>query len=684
MIFASLIIINNIKNISENIQIISVSPNISINVYTTKTANNFSLTHTNLSIIFLNQCEQLLLDYYNLTNDTTLYIIGINSPNKNKSYVIDVYNYGVFLENGFQLDHLNVCQNEKITIISPIVDTDSIKIEEAKYFSDFGYDIYNANNIFYTEYCAPASINGNDITLDDRKNDFYPSDYILCNESCEYIDINFTNNRFICECNISYNFSEEYKYNNIEEIEENISYLDYFISLFNYKIISCYKLLSKKNNYYNNLGFFISFCSFIINLIQMIIYLTCGVNTLKRIIIEGMPNKAKLKQILKTQLNIEINKEISNKIKPKNKTKNKKNSQVNYYNFIYINQSNKKNPPKKNKKQLKNRKEESNKSKIKKNEHKKIKSEIDGKVKKDYNLFNKNNKIMHINNFKNKNIFMTSDNTKIQLLSNNFKINKYQNIYNLKGSNNKYKFNGKRKQFYELSLFEKDKLIDKKEINNVPYSQALRIDRRDYLQILISVLANEIQIISIFYNKNPYLHLSLSSSMYFFQLLLDLTLNCFLYTDEYISEKYKNGELKLITSILLSTMSNIFTYFISYFICELLNFAELLEMIIQYVVKKNLYLINIIKFKKYMKLKLAVFYSLEFIYIICMCYYLTIFCIVYSETQLSFLTNYIIGVIDSLLLSIFFSFITSFLRYVSLKFKFKQLYNISKYLYEKF
>jgi len=680
-------IINNIKNISENIRTISVSPNISINVYTTKTAYNFSLTHTNLSIIFLNQCEQLLLDYYNLTNDTTLYIIGIDSPNKNKSYVIDVYNYGVFLENGFQLDHLNVCQNEKITIVSPIKDTDSIKIEEAKYFSDFGYDIYNASNMFYTEYCAPASINGNDITLVDRKNDFYPSDYILCNESCEYTDINFNTNRFICECNLSYNFSEEYQYNNIEEIEENISYIDYFISLFNYKIISCYKLLFEKNNYYNNLGFFISFCTFIINLIQMIIYLTCGVNTLKRIIIEGMPNKSKLKQILKTQLKTEINKEISNKIKTKNKniknTKKTKNSQVNYYNFIYINQSNKKNPPKKNKKQLKNRKEENNKSKIKKIGHKKIKGEIEQIIKDNF-LLNKKNERIHINNFKNKNIYMTSDNTKIQLLSKNYKINKVQNNFNLKGSNNKYKYKGKRKQFYELSLFEKDKIVDKKEINHVPYSQALRIDRRDYLQILISVLANEIQIISIFYYNNPYLHLSLSSSMYFFQLLMDLTLNCFLYTDEYISEKYKNGELKIITSILLSTMSNIFTYFISYFICELLNFTELLEMIIKFVVKKYLYLINIIKFKKYMKLKLAVFYSLEFVYIICMCYYLTIFCIVYSETQLSFLMNYIIGVIDSLLLSIVFSFIISFLRYASLKFKFKQLYNISKYLYEKF
>ena len=678
-------IINNLKNISENIQTISFSPEISINVYTTKTANNFSLTHTNISIIFLNQCEQLLLDYYNLTNDTTLYIIGIDSPNKNKSYVTDVYNYGVFLENGFQLDHLNICQNEKITIISPIVDAESIKIKEGKYFSDFGYDIFNASNIFYTEYCAPAFIKGNDITLLDRKMDFYPSDFILCNESCEYNDINFSTNRFICECNISYNFSAENHFNKTEEIEENISYIDYFLSLFNYKIISCYKLLLKKNNYYKNIGFFISSCTLLINLIQMIIYLTCGMNTLRRIIIEGMPNKTKLKQMLNTQLKTEINNEISTKIKFKNneksqnksiikkrnKLKSAKNTQFNYYNFIYINQPNKKNPPKKNDKQYKK-------------EQTKIKGEID-RIIKDNFLFKKNKKKINMNNKKAKNIYMISNNSISQILSNNnFKTNKSQNNYNLKASNKKYKFHGKRKQFYELSLFEKDKLVDKKEINHVPYSQALRIDRRDYLQILISILANEIKIISIFYYKNPYIHLSLSSSMYFFQLLLDLFLNSFFYTDDYISEKYKNGELKLITSIFLSTMSNIFTYFISYFICELLNFAELLEMIIKFVVKKREYFINIIKYKKYMKLKLVVFYSLEFIYNICMCYYLTIFCIVYSKTQLSFVMNYLIGVIDSFLLSLVFSFTISFLRYISLKFKFKQLYNISKYLFEKF
>ena len=568
-------IINNIKNISENIQTISVTPNISINVYTTKTVKNFSLTHPNSSIIFLNECEQLLIDYYNLTNDTTIYIIGIDSPNKNKSYVIDVYNYGVFLENGFQLDHLNVCQNEKITIISPIVDTESIKIEDAKYFSDFGYDIYNESNIFYTEYCAPASINGNDITLDDRKNDFYPSNYILCNESCEYADINLSTSRFICECNLSYNFSVEYQYHDKEEIEDDISYLDYFKSLFNYKIISCYKLLFEKNNYYNNLGFFIGFGTFIINFIQMNIYLTCGLNTLNRIIIDGMPNKTKLKQILKTQLKTEINDEISNNIKlniknkykNKTKSKNAKNSQVNYYNFIYINHSNKKNPPKKNKMLDKNKTEKNNQIKMKKKVCAKIKGEMDGINKNNIPL--KKNKRKKPINLKNKSIYITSDNSKRKLLTSNYKAKNFHNFCNLKASSNKYTFYGKRKQFYELSLFEKDKLVDNKEINHVPYSQALRIDKRDYLHIFISILANEIKIVSIFYYKNPFMHLSLSSSLYFFQMLLDLTLNSFLYTDDYISEKYKNGELKLITSLLLSTMSNILTNIISYFINKL-------------------------------------------------------------------------------------------------------------------
>ena len=79
-----------------------------------------------------------------------------------------------------------------------------------------------------------------------------------------------------------------------------------------------------------------------------------------------------------------------------------------------------------------------------------------------------------------------------------------------------------------------------------------------------------------------------------------------------------------------------------------------------------------------------IWFCIENLLYLCMCYYLTIFCIVFNKTQISFLTNYIIGMIESLLTSLFLSIVTSFLRYISLANKIKMFYNTSKYLLEKF
>ena len=240
------------------------------------------------------------------------------------------------------------------------------------------------------------------------------------------------------------------------------------------------------------------------------------------------------------------------------------------------------------------------------------------------------------------------------------------------------------KSFFELSEFGNDKSIDKKEINHVPYTQALRIDNRDYLEMFLSILANEIKIISIFYYKNPLVHLSLTTSIYLFESLLDLTLNSFLYTDDYISEKYKNGNLKFVTSILLSLMSNIVSSIIIYYVIGLAEYTELLEMIMSHIVEKKFYFLNIAKFKKYLYIKLAIFYSLQTLSNLCMCYYLTIFCIIYHQTQGSIMINYLTGIAQSLAISLILSLIASFLRYAGLKNKIKYLYNTSKYLFEKF
>ena len=664
-------IIYNLKNISESgNHTIDIYPGITINIYTNKNALNYSMIYSNLSIIFLNECEELLLDYYNLTNDTILYIIGIDSPNKNKSYVINVYNYGVFLENGYQLDHLKVCKDAKITINSPIIDVYSIKIDKAKYFFSFGYDIYNINDSFYNKYCSPAYINGNDITLLDRKKDFYPLNSILCNNSCEYNYINFTSKKFICECDLNFNFTENNYKNKINDTEENISYKDYILSLINYKIITCYKLLTILNNYNNNIGFYIASGIIVICFIEMLVFITCGMKYLKEQILIGIPNKYKLKALIKKKNKMKKSTEKINFQKGQVKNEQEKNN-INYYNFIYINNVKPNYPPiKKSSKYITNdnlkikkrKKETSNETILKTRKRKNKNEKILNNTSKLFNLKNKKINIYDISNQNLKGSQMTSLISTISKKKLKLNINKYE----------------------ELAIFSNDDSVDKKEINHIPYTQALRIDKRDCLQMFISILANEVKIISLFYYKNPYVHLSLSSSVYLFESLFDLTLNCFFFTDNYVSEKYRNGSLKIITSIMLSLISNIFSSIVTYLIIQLVEYTELLDMIMNNVIKRSFYYLNIIKFRKYIKIKLICFYIIETLFNLFMCYYLTIFCIVYNKTQGSILINYIIGIAESLIISIFISITTSFLRFISIKIKSKKIYNTSKYIYEKF
>jgi len=75
---------------------IYISSNILIKAYTNKN----KIKYSNYSYIYLETCENLLKEYYNLSSEELLYILGVESPSKNKKSSVNVYNYGVFLENG--------------------------------------------------------------------------------------------------------------------------------------------------------------------------------------------------------------------------------------------------------------------------------------------------------------------------------------------------------------------------------------------------------------------------------------------------------------------------------------------------------------------------------------------------------------------------------------------------------
>ena len=229
-----------VKNI-ENMEPINNPSGIVINGYYSKeNLDELIKQYSNLTFVNLDNSIEILKQAYNLPPDEKLYIFVIDSPNFSHKSPINKYNFEIYLRNGTQLKDLSSIYDSKILVSSKIIYPEMIYYDKAKQFYEFGYDIYNRSDKFYTDNCAQAWDNGNDITLSDRVKYYYPSNASLCNEGCEYHNVDFETQRMICECyiNPNINISKEEE----KEEEKDESYLDYFLSLINYKITLCYNL----------------------------------------------------------------------------------------------------------------------------------------------------------------------------------------------------------------------------------------------------------------------------------------------------------------------------------------------------------------------------------------------------------------------------------------------------------
>ena len=134
----------------------------------------------------------------------------------------------------------------------------------------------------------------------------------------------------------------------------------------------------------------------------------------------------------------------------------------------------------------------------------------------------------------------------------------------------------------------------------------------------------------------------------------------------------------------LSFASNIISSIITYFLGKLVEYSDILEIMTSDITIKRYYYINIIKFRKYLRIRLTIYYIFKFIICILITYYITIFCIVYSQSQVSIMINYIYGVLESLAISFCISLVITLMRYLSLKNKWINIYRTSQYLYNKF
>ena len=591
--------------------------------------------NNNLTLIDIRECISLYKNAYNISDDANIYIVIIDTPYKYSNETTNRFNFELYFENLTKIDNLDICKNIKIKIYSPITNDKNIDYNLINYFNQQGeYDIFNKNDKFYRDICSKASINNNDLTLNDRYLDIYPHEVNICPKNCEYLGMNITSNRVVCDCSINtgdYEYELMTKEGIIKFFKNFNNLIHYFDDMINYKIIKCYHLFKKPDNYMN-ICFFIGTTLFMVSFILLLIFRFRGFKKLRLVFYKDLEEKKLINNISNNQ-KVNLNKvmnynEISNKwnnnlmnIKKKNSTKRQitddsiSNSNVKI-NLLASNQIN----------IYKKDKQHQNKNSIdipqKENDDKEIKGSIQEKEIKD----------------KDNNIIL-------------------------------FKYNNKEE-------------ID---INELSYYKAKVEDRRAFPIIFISFLQIKIELIYIIFKLKKYSNKFLIFSVYLKSYSIDLLLNSLLYNEFTISQKYhNNGHLKLITSLIIALLSNLINSIIFRVISLLVNYPNLVEGIINEIKEEQQYIYMVRKIFRIMTFKFIMLLVFELLSGIFMIYYLFIFGAIYSKSIYSFFLNYLYSQLESLLYSFCISLLICTLRKISINYDIKRFYIISQYLNEYF
>ena len=249
---------NTITNIySNNIINVSEVSNKSINSYKIDLNSNKSKqNYKNVTFIEFSPEEiEFFYNKFNLDKEKDIiYAIVSDYINDDPGMATRDYNFRLFLENGTELNLSTINEDIYLDFYVPIDDLNSTHFNDAKELKSQGYDIYDINSDFYNDFCSPAFLGENDITLKDRRKYIYPNNVSLCKENCKYNGIDLEDERIICSCNLNANKSYEDEEDN-NFVEEDGNFLSYFLDNINYNVFKCYNLISSYENLKNNYAF---------------------------------------------------------------------------------------------------------------------------------------------------------------------------------------------------------------------------------------------------------------------------------------------------------------------------------------------------------------------------------------------------------------------------------------------
>ena len=617
----------NITEIEEN-DLLFTNDNITYTITTSSNQKNNS-KYKNVSTIDLGDCEIKLKKGYNIPLNDSLFILKIDIPIE--YYKISKIEYEVYypLYNGTlsKLD-LSICQDIKINKSIPI------KLSKNE------LDLYNASSDMYNDLCYSLAENGVDKTLKDRKNDFINNNMTVCEEKCQFIDYDYDNFKAICYCPVQEKVIDFYSI----KVDTNLllnSFKD-INNIGNFKMIKCIHLLLDTKNIFKNSANYLFIVLFILFIITIFVFILHDFLNIIKIINDiykkRHPNKDNKAKIKKGNNNIITDLIDSNK---ENKTKNPNNK-------LNIN-SNKKS----NNNFL-------NKSKTIKNIQ--LKSKQNRTV-----ILNINKNYIHLKRKR------TRQNININNKNNIPFKNSSKEYSMIKLNQSKKNENANKKIFIDISYIDS-------ELNALKYEDAFKNDKRTCFQYYFSLLRTKHLFILTFCNNKDYNSRIIKIYIFFFNFILNFTVNALFYTDDLMHKIYiEQGTFNFIYQIPQIILSATITAVLNLVINKLgLSQKNILEM-------KSCRIGNIEKIKdkelNSIKCKIVLFFIIIFILLVFCWIFLGCFCSVYKNTQIHLIIEVLSSFGTSCITPFFINIIPCLFRIPSLNRKKKDrkcLYNFSK------
>ena len=167
--------------------------------------SNPTNTNTSQASLDLSACETLLRAENNISDTESLIVLTMEL-NRSSSRTNQV-EYAIYTEDGTKLD-LTICSTVKVSVSYPLTNTTGIDLDKGKEFHEMGFDVYDPTDAFFNDICSTYSVDGLDVPLKDRRNDFYQN-ATFCESGCTYEGINFTTSNVICNCTVKTDISTD-------------------------------------------------------------------------------------------------------------------------------------------------------------------------------------------------------------------------------------------------------------------------------------------------------------------------------------------------------------------------------------------------------------------------------------------------------------------------------------------